>query len=90
MTDLIETGYSEEKEAALDALSNWRNDDAIPYLFKLSGDKICHKKAFSAYINQVKQSQYPDDQKLLLVRKVMDVATNIEEKNTRIAGSGYH
>ena len=67
----------------MDALSNWKNNDALPYLFKTattSTDDAIRKNAFDNYLSKVRKSDYPDDQKLLLVRKLMPEAKTLAEK----------
>ncbi|VAW24032.1 hypothetical protein MNBD_BACTEROID01-2706 [hydrothermal vent metagenome] len=88
VTGLVENGSPDEREAALEALVNWKDSDAIPILFNLTGNKSFHAKAFSAYLKQVMNAGFPDDQKLLLARKLMPVATNIEEKKMVLKSAG--
>ena len=79
----LSTGNDSEKMIALDALSNWKNNDALPYLFKTattSTDDAIRKNAFDNYLSKVRKSDYPDDQKLLLVRKLMPEAKTLAEK----------
>ncbi|SHI90587.1 HEAT repeat [Arenibacter nanhaiticus] len=83
VSDRLSTGNKNEKALALKALTNWKNNDAIPYLFetaKNGSDNEIRKKAFGNYLTKVVRSNYPDDQKLLLVRKIMPEATNVQEK----------
>jgi hypothetical protein len=68
---------------ALDAMSSWKNNNALPYLFKsatASTDDAIRKNAFANYLAKVRQSDYPNDQKLLLVRKLMPEAKTLAEK----------
>ena len=79
----LSTGNDNEKLIALDALSSWKNNDALPYLFKTattSTDDAIRKNAFDNYLAKVRKSDYPDDQKLLLVRKLMPEAKTLAEK----------
>ena len=79
----LSTGNDSEKMIALDALSNWKNNDALPYLFKTattSTDDAIRKNAFDNYLSKVRKSDYPEDQKLLLVRKLMPEAKTLAEK----------
>ncbi|MEZ4971116.1 MAG: DUF1080 domain-containing protein [Flavobacteriaceae bacterium] len=79
----LSTGNENEKMIALDALSGWKNNDALPYLFKSATDgsnDAIRKNAFANYLAKVRKSDYPDDQKLLLVRKLMPEAKTLTEK----------
>ncbi|MCM4151752.1 DUF1080 domain-containing protein [Arenibacter sp. N53] len=79
----LSTGNESEKMIALDALASWKNNDALPYLFKTataSTDGAIRKNAFTNYLAKVRKSDYPADQKLLLVRKLMPEAKTISEK----------
>tara|TARA_R110000796_G_scaffold67449_3_gene154715 strand:+ start:30350 stop:33751 length:3402 start_codon:yes stop_codon:yes gene_type:complete len=79
----LSSGTAAEKKIALDALSQWKNTNAIPYLFKsVSGIKEndLRSLAFEYYLDNVLKSTYPDDQKLLLIRKLMPVAITNKEK----------
>ncbi|MEG3657994.1 DUF1080 domain-containing protein [Arenibacter palladensis] len=79
----LSTGNDNEKLIALDALSSWKNNDALPYLFKTATtttDDAIRKNAFENYLAKVRKSDYPDDQKLLLVRKLMPEAKTLAER----------
>ncbi|MCK0144701.1 DUF1080 domain-containing protein [Arenibacter sp. F26102] len=79
----LSTGNESEKMIALDALASWKNNDALPYLFKTaitSTDGAIRKNAFANYLSKIRKSDYPADQKLLLVRKLMPEAKTITEK----------
>lgn len=83
VAERLSTGSDSEKIIALDALSNWKNNDALPYLFQTvqsTSDKELRKSAFDNYLAKVRKSDYPADQKLLLVRKLMPETKNIAEK----------
>ncbi|RAJ10075.1 uncharacterized protein DUF1080 [Arenibacter echinorum] len=83
VSQILSTGNDKEKMIALDALSSWKNNDALPSLFKTattSSDDAIRKNAFDNYLSKVRGSDYPDDQKLLLVRKLMPEAKTLAEK----------
>ncbi|MEN8125358.1 MAG: DUF1080 domain-containing protein [Bacteroidota bacterium] len=72
------------KITALEALGAWKNNDAIPYLFDFTStckNEELHSKAFEYYLYQVNNSTYPDDQKLLLLKKIMPFSLNTNEKS---------
>lgn len=88
---LLKDGTSGEKQAALTALINWGNASALPVLFDLlEQDKFPGSKAkiFDGYLDLVKQSGTPDDQKLLLIRKLTDLNLNDQELKKIISAAG--
>lgn len=87
----LDTGNDNEKMIALDALSGWKNNDALPYLFRTvtaSSNDAIRKNAFDNYLAKVRKSDYPDDQKLLLVRKLMPEAKTLAEKKQVLSATG--
>ena len=88
----LRSGNAAEKLAAADALAKWKNNEAIPLLFdaaKSTTDNTQRQKAFARYLAKVSKSHYPDEQKLLLVRKLMPFAKTVSEKKLIIqAASG--
>ncbi len=77
----LKTDNVNEKESALDALSKWRNKNAIPFLFEAaSNNSEQHSKAFRFYLSLVNKSNHTDDQKLLLIKKIMPFSKNLEEQ----------
>lgn len=76
---------------ALEALGDWQNSDALPYLFETASannSSDLHKKAFDLYVSQVIDSEETDDQKLLLLQKIMPFATTDREKMKVIYACG--
>lgn len=91
VTEIIKKGAAGEKQAAYEALLNWKNADAIPYLYSIieKGEfAASREKSFSVYLQQVMKSHFPDDQKLLLVRKLMPVSQSNQEKSQLIQAAG--
>lgn len=83
VSDQLSKGNEKERIVALNALSNWKNEDAIPYLFqsaKNAQDGEIRKKSFGNYLSKVVRSKVPADQKLLLIRKLMPETKNTAEK----------
>lgn len=70
------------KEAAFDALVNWKDHSASSALYEIcsSGSKQYQDKAFKGYADQVKKARIHPDQKLLLMRKIMNQAQNDDQK----------
>ncbi|UJH90161.1 DUF1080 domain-containing protein [Antarcticibacterium sp. 1MA-6-2] len=76
------TNYAATKAAAINALSAWSDNAAATELFRVSQDeanKEYKDKAVNGYISSVSRSNYPDVQKLLLLRKAFD-ASGIQHK----------
>lgn len=79
----LATGNDAEKEIALDALGQWKNTQALPYLFQTARTikkEELRNLSFGYYLSNVLKSAYPDDQKLLLVRKLMPEAKTVHKK----------
>ncbi len=82
-----DNSQGETKDLALQALVGWSDGSAIPYLFD-----ICHttgsEAAFNGYVNQVVKSGHTADQKILLLRKIMPIAADKDQKNRIISACG--
>ena len=77
-------GSAENRNAAFKALAEWKDAEACPELFSIiTGDFETGfaDSAYNAYVRLVKSSDYPADQKLLLLRKVMEAAKTTEQKS---------
>lgn len=91
VTGIIENGTEKDKAAAFEALLNWKNKEALPYLFKvIEKNEFASERArtFGKYLGQVMNSDFPADQKLLLVRKLMPVAKGQKEQAQLINTAG--
>ena len=80
---LLKNGSPAEREAAFVSLSNWNDVSAAPHLFTVFADpemKAYRANAQKAYIRITRDSNLPDDQKLLMIEKLMPVCTTTEEK----------
>jgi HEAT repeat protein len=80
----FENGDPEIRSLCFKALSSWRDYSASSALYEIcaSGNKSYEEQAFKGYVQQVKTANVPDDQKLLLYRKIMPYAFNAERKNS--------
>ncbi|MCX6335030.1 MAG: DUF1080 domain-containing protein [Bacteroidia bacterium] len=80
----FENGDTEIKSLCFKALSSWSDYSASSALYEIcaSGNKTYEAQAFKGYVQQVKAANVPDDQKLLLYRKIMPYALNAERKNS--------
>jgi hypothetical protein len=91
VTTSFESGNAMEKAAAFDALLNWRNHDAARILLAIRKDPSLgeyHQKAFDAFVAQVANSSWPDDEKLLMYEQAMSVASDTKEKSAVIRAVG--
>ncbi len=77
------------KKAAVNALLLWQSEEALPYLYGFisEGDKD-NAKVFSAYLAKVISSDFPADQKLLLIRKLVPFAKSNDELSQLIKSAG--
>ena len=71
-----------ERVVAFDALTAWRDYRAAYALYDIcaSGEEGYVRPAFESYIRQVSASSIPGEQKLLLLRKLMVLASTAEQK----------
>ena len=70
------------RDAAFEALVNWKGHSAASALYNIceSGNRAYHDKAFAGYVNQVRNADIPADQKLLLMRKIMEQAKTTSQR----------
>ncbi|HET9485916.1 MAG TPA: DUF1080 domain-containing protein [Chryseosolibacter sp.] len=91
VTAAFQNGSDAEKAAAFEALLNWQNNDAARTLLAIRKDKDLkkyHEKAFNAFVSQVSNSSWPDDQKLLMLDEAMAEARTNAEKTSIIRAVG--
>lgn len=84
-------GSEQEKEAAFNTLCSWGNQDAVRTLLTIRKDPALasyHDRAFAALIGQVTKSEWPDDEKLLILREIMTVATSKHDKTAVLRAIG--
>ena len=86
----FENGTPEMRAVIFKALTNWKDHSASSALYEIcaSGNKTYEAPAFAGYIRQIRNSDLPHDQKLLLYRKIMPFALNAERKNELITEIG--
>jgi HEAT repeat protein len=82
-----DNGQGETKDLALQALVGWTDDTAIPILFDICKN-TGSEPAFNGYVRQVSKSGHTPDQKLLLLRKIMPLATDDDQRNSVISSCG--
>jgi hypothetical protein len=79
----FENGNSGMRDVCFKALTSWRDYSASSALYEIcaSGNKTFEGPAFEGYIRQIKSADLPDEQKLLLYRKIMPFALSADRKN---------
>jgi HEAT repeat protein len=86
----FENGDSDTRDICFKALMNWQDYSASSALYEIcaSGNKTFEAPAFDGYIRQISSSSLPDEQKLLLYRKILPYALSAERKKEIIAEAG--
>ncbi len=79
----FENGDPDMRTLCFKTLSAWKDYSASSALYEIcaSGNKNYEEQAFNGYVQQIKKANVPDEQKLLLFRKIMPYALNAERKN---------
>jgi hypothetical protein len=84
-------GNENEREVAFVALKNWQNQEAVRALLTIRKNeslKKYHEQALQAFISQTAKSAWPDDQKLLMLREMMTLASDKNEKIAVLRAAG--
>jgi hypothetical protein len=78
----FEISNSDIRNICFRTLTDWKDYSASSALYEIcaSGNKTYEGTAFDAYINQIKSASLPDEQKLLLFRKIMPYALSADRK----------
>jgi HEAT repeat protein len=86
----FETGNADIRDVCFRTLTNWLDYSASSALYQIcaSGNKTFEAPAFEGYIRQIKSAVLPDEQKLLLYRKIMPFALNAERKKKILEEAG--
>lgn len=80
---LLNNGSQAEREAAFVSLSNWNDAKAAPHLLAVFTNPDMNQfraNALKAYLRTTNQSNLPDDQKLLMIEKLMARCSTAAEK----------
>jgi HEAT repeat protein len=79
----FENGNPGIREICFKTLTGWIDYSASSALYEIcaSGNKTFEAQAFEGYVSQIKSTPLPDEQKLLLYRKIMPYARSSESKN---------
>ncbi|MDQ1332070.1 MAG: hypothetical protein QG576_104, partial [Bacteroidota bacterium] len=80
----FENGNRDMRTVCFKALTSWCDHSASSALYDIcaSGNKTYQTPSFDGYVKQIKTAVIPDEQKLLLYRKIMPYALTPEQKNT--------
>lgn len=84
-------GDDRQKKAAFEALTNWPDEGAVRTLLNVLKDpalRSYHVAASQSILSRVVKSSLPDDQRLLLVREVMNYATDQSQKIAVLRAAG--
>ena len=70
------------RDICFKTLTSWQDYTASSALYEIcaSGNKTFEEPAFNGYVKQVKAASLPDEQKLLLFRKILPYALSDERK----------
>ncbi len=83
------SGNAKLKKSAFTALTNWKGLEATSTLYDISeNDMGMGNQAAMAFLQQVNNSDAPDAQKLLLIRKIMGTAASEEVERKAIQSIG--
>uniref|UniRef100_UPI00321749F6 DUF1080 domain-containing protein n=1 Tax=uncultured Draconibacterium sp. TaxID=1573823 RepID=UPI00321749F6 len=90
VSDYFNTSSGQIKDAAFEALTNWKTYSASKSLYEIckttTGDY--QAKAAINFARMVNSAQLPDDQKLLQFRKIMEYAGSNADKNYIVKSVG--
>ncbi len=86
----FENGSPGMRDVCFKALTGWADYAASYALYEIcaSGNKTFEGPAFDGYVRQIRSAVLPDEQKLLLYRKIMPYALTPERKNRILTETG--
>ncbi|TFG43841.1 MAG: DUF1080 domain-containing protein, partial [Bacteroidia bacterium] len=86
----FENGNPEMRDVCFKALTSWIDYSASSALYEIcaSGNKTFEGPAFDGYVRQIRSAGLPDEQKLLLYRKIMPYALSDARKNRLLSETG--
>jgi HEAT repeat protein len=79
----FDNGDSEVRDVCFKALTSWKDYSASSALYQICAthNKAYEEAAFDGYVRQIKSAPVPDEQRLLLYRKIMPFAMSADLKN---------
>ncbi|HAO08167.1 MAG TPA: hypothetical protein DCQ50_14545, partial [Chryseobacterium sp.] len=83
-----QNGAARQKDAALKALAAWNDDAALGELYKIAKVASGETKelALNSFISGINKSKNTTDQKVLMFRNAMDLATSLAQKKNILSG----
>src|SRR5690606_32413631 len=84
----FKNGSSEEKKAAVEALSQWSDDASLNELYEIAkspGNSGYKDQAIQGYVASVRRASVTPEQKVILLRKVLETATSADSKKAIIS-----
>jgi hypothetical protein len=86
----FEAGNAATRDICFKTLTNWNDYSASSALYEIcaSGNKSFEEPAFEGYVRQIKSTNLPGEQKLLLYRKIMPFALTAARKNKLLTEIG--
>jgi HEAT repeat protein len=86
----FENGNPEMRETCFKTLSSWTDYSASSALYEIcaSGNKTYEAPSFEGYVQQIRNAPISDEEKLLLLRKIMPFAKSAEQKNEILNEAG--
>ena len=86
----FENGEMAMRDICFKTLTSWKDYSASSALYEIraSGNKTFEEAAFDGYVRQLKSAPVTDEQKLLLLRKIMPFALSADSKNQIITEAG--
>ncbi len=93
ISNLLEHGSAAQRKAATSALWVWSDAGAMPLLLQLSrnsSDPATASRALNSFVSNINRSDVPTDQKVLMLRNAMDLATQPQQKRNIINLTAQH
>jgi hypothetical protein len=86
----FENGNTGMRDVCFAALSNWCDYSASSALYEIcaSKNKTYEGPAFKGYVSQIRSASLPNDQKLLLYRKIMPFALSTDRQTEVLTETG--
>lgn len=81
------SGTAQEKEAAVNALSQWADDASLDELYKIAKNPAnadYKEKAIAGYVATVSRAKATPEQKVILLRKILETASSANSKSAII------
>ncbi len=82
------TANAQQKNAAFQSLINWRDDKALTALYEIAKNKTDNNAAaaLKSFISSINRSSNPADQKVLMFRNAMTLASAVADKRNILKG----